>query len=72
MDWILFEKCGTDCVCKATTGHENMFCFFFSEEAICRVPSSAYESTFKNPTQFMFSAGLSCTAFRSSAVMRCP
>ena len=78
MDWILFEKRGMDCVCNATTGHVNMF--FFPEEAICRVPSSAYESMFKNRTQFMFSAGsvvlrfaapLSCVALES-VKLKCP
>ena len=77
MDWILFEKRGMDCVCKATNGHENIF---FSEDAISRVPSRAYESVFKNPTQFMFSAGsvvlrfaapLSCVALES-VKLKCP
>ena len=79
MDWILFEKRGMDFVCKATTGHVNMF-FFFSEGAIFRAPSRAYETMFKNPTQFMFSASsvvlcfawpLSCVALES-VKLKCP
>lgn len=67
MDWILFEKRGMDCVCKATNGHVNVF--FFSEGAIFRAPSRAYETMFKNPTQFMFSAG--SVVLRFAAPLSC-
>ena len=58
----------------------DMKTFFFSEDAISRVPSRAYESVFKNPTQFMFSAGsvvlrfaapLSCVVLES-VKLKCP
>lgn len=43
MDWILFEKRGMDCVCKATTGHVNMFFFFQTK------PYVEYRAALMNP-----------------------
>ena len=41
MDWILFEKRGMDCVCKATNGHENIF--------FQRTPYLEYRAGLMNP-----------------------